>query len=180
MCPLLVSVLPMQGVQSKKDTPKGYVPPWKRVHEKQTKDGSKSSPKPAESMTASRMSSLSEHASVKPRKTPLSSGAAPSRKTGSRSAAGDPLSSVRPDQALPLDQNTLMRLLQSMQLQVQQKSICPFVATPPVPVTPPQPPPPPLPVPVPTPTPNPHPKTTEVKVETTKPPTCCPPSRDQH
>ena len=149
MCPLLVSVLPMQGVQSKKDTPKGYVPPWKRVNEKQTKDGSKSSPKPAESMTASRMSSLSEHASVKPRKTPLSSGAAPSRKTGSRSAAGDPLSSVRPDQALPLDQNTLMRLLQSMQLQVQQKSISPFVATPPVPVTPPQPPPPPPPAPPP-------------------------------
>ena len=135
----------MQGVQSKKDTPKGYVPPWKRVHEKQTKDGSKSSPKPAESMTASRMSSLSEHASVKPRKTPLSSGAAPSRKTGSRSAAGDPLSSVRPDQ------NTLMRLLQSMQLQVQQKSISPFVATPPVPVTPPQPPPPPPPAPPPPP-----------------------------
>ena len=123
-------------MQSKKDTPKGYVPPWKRVHEKQTKDGSKSSPKPAESMTASRMSSLSEHASVKPRKTPLSSGTAPSGKTGSRSAAGDPLSSVCPDQALPLDQNTLMRLLQSMQLQVQQKSISPFVATPPVPVTP--------------------------------------------
>ena len=147
VCPLLVSVLPMQGVQSKKDTPKGYVPPWKRVHEKQTKDGSKSSPKPAESMTASRMSSLSEHASVKPRKTPLSSGAAPSKKTGSRSAAADPLSSACPDQALPLDQNTLMRLLQSMQLQVQQKSISPFVATPPVPVTPPQPPPPPPPAP---------------------------------
>ena len=85
--------LPMQGVQSKKDTPKGYVPPWKRVHEKQTKEGSKSSPKPAESMTASRMSSFSEHASVKPRKTPLSSGAAPSRKTGSRSEL-ETLSSV--------------------------------------------------------------------------------------
>ena len=168
----------MQGVQSKKDAPKGYVPPWKKVQERQAKDGSKPSPKPTESMTSSRMSSLSVHPSIKSRKTHAASTAAPAKRLEGRSRTEDS-HVIQPDQALPLDQNTLLRLLQSMQLQVQQKSVSPFVATPPAPpsqLSPPQPPPPPPPAPpppppvsVPTATRNPHPKTTEVKAETTKP-----------
>lgn len=162
-----------QGSTPSKAVPKDYVPPWKRAET--AKPVSKAS-KPSDTSPASRMSSIHQQTSIKPKKTTISGsdsklGKKPHSSTATSGLPSTVVSSgptsLQPDQALPIDQNTLMRLLSSLAVQVQHPHMLgSFAPPPPVPTVPPPPlptapPPPPPPMPPPPPPPSQAPQSSQ-------------------